>query len=113
MPSPEKSRRVALITGGTTGIGFATARILHEQNYAVVVTGANPERIATARNALPRDVVVLRADARLLADTQASRTRSGPGTADWMPCFSTPASGRCSRSRPSTRLRSTTTSRST
>jgi NAD(P)-dependent dehydrogenase (short-subunit alcohol dehydrogenase family) len=81
MPSPDKSRRVALITGGTTGIGFATARTLHEQNYAVVVTGAHPERLTTARDALPSDVVVLRADARVLADTQAVadevRTRYG------------------------------------
>ena len=71
MPMPNDSRPVALITGGTTGIGFATARILHDQNYAVVVTGQNQERIAAATNALPRDVVVLRADARVLADAQA------------------------------------------
>jgi NAD(P)-dependent dehydrogenase (short-subunit alcohol dehydrogenase family) len=81
MSTPNESRRVALITGGTTGIGFATARILHDQSYAVVVTGQNPERIAAARNALPRDVVVLRADLRVLADTQAVadeiRTRFG------------------------------------
>lgn len=71
MPSDNDPRRVALITGGTTGIGFATARILHDQDYAVVVTGQNPERIAAARTALPRDVVVMRADARRLADSQA------------------------------------------
>jgi NAD(P)-dependent dehydrogenase (short-subunit alcohol dehydrogenase family) len=71
MSSTNESPRVALITGGTTGIGFATARLLHEQNYAVVVTGQNPDRIATARHALPGDVVVLRADARVLAETQA------------------------------------------
>jgi NAD(P)-dependent dehydrogenase (short-subunit alcohol dehydrogenase family) len=71
MSTANEPSRVALITGGTTGIGFATARILHEQNYAVVVTGQNPERVATARNELPRDVVVLRADARVLAETQA------------------------------------------
>jgi NAD(P)-dependent dehydrogenase (short-subunit alcohol dehydrogenase family) len=81
MPTPDGSRPVALITGGTTGIGFATARILHDQNYAVVVTGQNPERIAAAQEALPRDVVVLRADARVLTDAQAVadeiRTRHG------------------------------------
>jgi NAD(P)-dependent dehydrogenase (short-subunit alcohol dehydrogenase family) len=71
MPTPNDSRPVALITGGTTGIGFATARILHEQNYAVVVTGQNADRIAAAKKALPPDVVVLRADARVLADAQA------------------------------------------
>ncbi len=71
MSTANAPRRVALITGGTTGIGFATARTLHEQGYAVVVTGQNPDRIARARSALPRDVVVLSADARVLAETQA------------------------------------------
>jgi NAD(P)-dependent dehydrogenase (short-subunit alcohol dehydrogenase family) len=75
------NNKVALITGGTTGIGFATARLLSDHGYAVVVTGQNPERIAAARSALPSDVVVIRADARRLADTQAVadeiRTRYG------------------------------------
>lgn len=71
MSNPEESRPVALITGGTTGIGFATAHVLHEQNYAVVVTGQNPERLAAAKKALPSDIVALRADARVMADTQA------------------------------------------
>lgn len=67
----ERSRPVALITGGTTGIGFATARLLHEQSYEVVVTGAHPERIAAAKKALPAEVVVMRADARVLTETRA------------------------------------------
>jgi NAD(P)-dependent dehydrogenase (short-subunit alcohol dehydrogenase family) len=62
------TRRVALITGGTTGIGLATARVLHADGYAVVVTGRNPETLAAAERALPSDVLVLRADARSLAD---------------------------------------------
>jgi NAD(P)-dependent dehydrogenase (short-subunit alcohol dehydrogenase family) len=81
MTSPDESRRVALITGGTTGIGFATACVLHEQKFTVVVTGRNPERIEAAKKALPPDVVVLRADARVLSETQAVadeiRTRYG------------------------------------
>jgi NAD(P)-dependent dehydrogenase (short-subunit alcohol dehydrogenase family) len=68
MPTSSDSRPVALVTGGTTGIGLATARLLHDQSYAVVVTGQDPERLAAAAKALPRDVVVLRADARSLAD---------------------------------------------
>jgi NAD(P)-dependent dehydrogenase (short-subunit alcohol dehydrogenase family) len=71
MSTPNAPRPVALITGGTTGIGLATARVLHEQGYAAVVTGQDPERIEAARKALPRDVIVLRADARKLADAQA------------------------------------------
>jgi NAD(P)-dependent dehydrogenase (short-subunit alcohol dehydrogenase family) len=61
-------KSVALITGGTTGIGFATARVLHEKGFAVLVTGANPETLATARRSLPGEVVVLKADARSLSD---------------------------------------------
>jgi NAD(P)-dependent dehydrogenase (short-subunit alcohol dehydrogenase family) len=81
MSSPEHSRPVALITGGTTGIGRATARILHEQNYAVVLTGQNADRVAAAKKELPPDTVVLRADVRVIADAQAVaseiRTRFG------------------------------------
>lgn len=71
MSTDSTERRVALITGGTTGIGFATARVLHEQGYAVVVTGQDRERIDAARQALPDGVAVLRADLRSLADAQA------------------------------------------
>src|SRR5579884_3072314 len=63
-----ESRPAALITGGTTGIGLATARVLHEQGFAVLVTGQNPETLAAARKALPEDVVVLKADARIVDD---------------------------------------------
>jgi NAD(P)-dependent dehydrogenase (short-subunit alcohol dehydrogenase family) len=33
------SAPVALVTGGTTGIGLATARVLDKRGYAVLVTG--------------------------------------------------------------------------
>ena len=64
MPTP-----TALITGGTSGIGLATAQLFHDRGYQVVVTGQNPDSISRARSELPADVVVLRADARSLPDT--------------------------------------------
>jgi NAD(P)-dependent dehydrogenase (short-subunit alcohol dehydrogenase family) len=75
---------VALITGGTTGIGHATAHLLHEQGYNVVVTGQNPERLAAARCTLPQGVIVLRADSRSLADAErvASEIAQRFGTLD-------------------------------
>ena len=64
----QSAKSVALITGGTTGIGFATARALHGKGYAVLVTGTNPATLAAAERSLPSDVVVLKADARSLSD---------------------------------------------
>ncbi len=51
-----------LITGGTTGIGLATAQLLSADGTNVIVTGRNPETLAAAKEILP-GVVVLASDA--------------------------------------------------
>jgi len=39
-------RKIAIITGGTSGIGEATAKLLLENNYKVIVTGRRADRLA-------------------------------------------------------------------
>ena len=70
--------KVALITGGTTGIGAATARLFKAEGATVVVTGSNPNSLETARAELPGIEVVLsdqadRAASQALADDVAAR----------------------------------------
>ena len=62
------SGKIALVTGGTTGIGRATAELLHQQGARVIITGQNPDTLAAARRELPSEIAVLRADARSVAD---------------------------------------------
>jgi NAD(P)-dependent dehydrogenase (short-subunit alcohol dehydrogenase family) len=62
--------KTILITGGTTGIGLATAQLLSAQGAKVIVTGRNPETLAAAKKVLT-DVVVLPSDSADLAAAQA------------------------------------------
>jgi NAD(P)-dependent dehydrogenase (short-subunit alcohol dehydrogenase family) len=59
-----------LVTGGTTGIGLATAQLLSAEGAKVVVTGRNPATLAAARAQLPAEAVVLASDSGSLADAQ-------------------------------------------
>jgi NAD(P)-dependent dehydrogenase (short-subunit alcohol dehydrogenase family) len=63
--------KTALITGGTTGIGLAAARLFHAEGARVFITGRNEETLAQARQQLPADVVAIRSDASRLQDVEA------------------------------------------
>jgi NAD(P)-dependent dehydrogenase (short-subunit alcohol dehydrogenase family) len=60
------NNKTILITGGTTGIGLATAQLLSADGAKVIVTGRNPETLAAAKKVLT-DVVVLPSDSGDLA----------------------------------------------
>jgi len=59
--------RTAFVTGGTTGIGFATAEALIAEGARVVVTGQNATRVAEAGQALGNNALALQADVTSLA----------------------------------------------
>jgi NAD(P)-dependent dehydrogenase (short-subunit alcohol dehydrogenase family) len=67
----------ALITGGTTGIGWATARKFLKEGAGVAVTGANPVTLDAARKELGAETLVIASNAgdmaaqRALAETVA------------------------------------------
>jgi NAD(P)-dependent dehydrogenase (short-subunit alcohol dehydrogenase family) len=56
------SGKRALITGGTSGIGLATAKRFLEEGARVMITGVNPDTLARAKEELGPDVTVLSAD---------------------------------------------------
>jgi NAD(P)-dependent dehydrogenase (short-subunit alcohol dehydrogenase family) len=60
--------KVALVTGGTTGIGRAAAELLHRAGAHVVITGQDPDTLERARRELGPAYLVVRADARSIED---------------------------------------------
>jgi NAD(P)-dependent dehydrogenase (short-subunit alcohol dehydrogenase family) len=62
--------KIALISGGTSGIGAATARLFQSEGATVIVTGSRPKSVDTAKAELP-GVEVLVSDAADIAATKA------------------------------------------
>lgn len=54
--------RIALITGGTSGMGLAAARRLRDEGARVIVTGRDPARLAAAAEELGPEALAIAAD---------------------------------------------------
>jgi len=68
-----KRQKTALITGGTSGIGLAAAKILLEQEYKVILLGRSKERFAAIKQELVRyegRLFFVQADAASVRDCQ-------------------------------------------
>src|SRR5215469_6681144 len=63
------SNKIALVTGGTTGIGAATATCFQAEGATVIVTGSNPATLQVARENMPK-IEVIASDAGDVAATK-------------------------------------------
>src|SRR5438445_13694008 len=61
--------KTILITGGTTGIGLATAKLLSADGAKIIVTGRNPETLAAVQRELP-GVILIKSDYGSLSAAQ-------------------------------------------
>ena len=64
------ANKAALITGGSSGIGLATARLFLKEGARVAITGRDPVKLAAAAKELGPDVLALVADATDIAATE-------------------------------------------
>lgn len=62
--------KTALITGGSSGIGLAAARLFLEQGAQVAITGRDADTLEQARQSLGPHVLALRCDTANVSDTE-------------------------------------------
>lgn len=62
------SGKTALITGGTSGIGLATATLFVREGARVAVTGRDASKFDEVKNVLGRDALIIQADVRSRSD---------------------------------------------
>ncbi|TLU74552.1 SDR family oxidoreductase [Lichenicoccus roseus] len=64
--------KIALITGGNSGIGFATAALFIREGAKVAITGRNPETLEAARRELGADAIAIRADLTIAGEIEGA-----------------------------------------
>jgi len=60
--------KVALVTGGNSGIGLATARAFHANGSSVAISGRDPETLEEVAQELGSNVLVVQADVTRLSE---------------------------------------------
>jgi NAD(P)-dependent dehydrogenase (short-subunit alcohol dehydrogenase family) len=67
------SGKVAVVTGGSAGMGLATARLLVQEGAKVIITGRDQAALDAAVQSMGRDVEAVRSDVSKIADIEALR----------------------------------------
>jgi NAD(P)-dependent dehydrogenase (short-subunit alcohol dehydrogenase family) len=62
--------KVAVVTGGNSGIGFATAKLFRTEGAKVAISGRNQETLDDAGRTIGSDVLAIRADVSKPSDMQ-------------------------------------------
>jgi NAD(P)-dependent dehydrogenase (short-subunit alcohol dehydrogenase family) len=73
-----------VITGGSSGFGLTTAKLLVDEGARVLITGRNEATLETARKELGDNAIAVRSDAGSVADIEAlaDRVKAEFGTID-------------------------------
>jgi NAD(P)-dependent dehydrogenase (short-subunit alcohol dehydrogenase family) len=76
--------KTALVTGGTSGIGLATAKLLHANGARLAITGREPNGLERARKVIGGDVLTLQTDvlSRDALQRMASEVKQAFGALD-------------------------------
>jgi len=57
-PAARMAQQIALITGGSSGMGLATAKLLAQQGVTVIITGRDAAKLAAAKHGFARPDLV-------------------------------------------------------
>jgi len=67
--------KIALVTGGSSGIGLATAKMLHQEGAKVAISGRDQEALTAAANEIGDGTLAVRADISKAEDLDAMFTK--------------------------------------
>ena len=60
--------KIALITGGNSGMGFSTAKLFVEEGAQVIITGRRKEELDQATKSIGKNILGIQGDVSKLSD---------------------------------------------